>query len=303
MLTPPFLKAGDTIGIIAPGYKIATQQWEQAVPLLESWGLQVKSGKSLRLKEQVFAGTDAQRFDDLSDMMQNHDIKAILCARGGYGSVRLLPYFEEYIAVPEPKWLIGYSDITVLLTYFTDQLQWKSIHGPMPVDLSEGLSEEQVQSWEYLRRFLFGQTVSYELSPSLYNREGEVKALVTGGNLSVLYGLIATPFQCLTDGKILFIEEVNESLHHIDRMMMNMKLSGQLSRLKGLIIGSMSEMKDTTPSFGKTAQEIIYEHVKEYDYPVMFNFPAGHGGVNYPLVMGADLQLKITKDLVLISFM
>jgi muramoyltetrapeptide carboxypeptidase len=290
------LQSGDKIGIIAPAYHLARHQWEPVVPLLQSWGLQVVLGKSLCLQDGLFAGNDEQRLADLTDMMRNPDIKAVLCARGGYGTGRLLPEIDRYKSEFGVKWIIGYSDISVLLTYWYHQLHQPCIHGNMPVDLQES-SPEASPSWEYLRRVLFGQMPAYTLLPTVHNRLGFATAPVVGGNLSVLYSLNGSPYQCQAAGCILFIEDVNESLYHLDRMMNNFRIGGQLSRLKGLLVGNMTGMKDNPP-FGKTHYEIIRWHVAGYDYPVAFDFPAGHGGVNFPIVMGATMRLSVTGETV-----
>ncbi|MDR0815467.1 MAG: LD-carboxypeptidase [Bacteroidales bacterium] len=294
MIIPPFLQNGDTVGIIAPAYYARPDQWEPAVQMLQSWGLQVALGKSLYRQDRIFAGNDAQRLDDLVEMMHLPEVKAVWCARGGYGAARLLPALDRCVGDFPPKWLIGYSDITVLLTYWNQNLQQLAVHGAMPIDLSEG--SPALPYWEDLRSTLFGKMPEYHLSAHPLNRQGQAVAPVTGGNLSVLCSLNGSPYQCQTAGRILFIEEVNESLYHLDRMMNSLRLSGQLAALKGLLVGSMSNMKDTTPSFGRTACEIIREQVEEYDFPLAFDFPAGHGGVNNPIVMGATMNLNVTDD-------
>lgn len=295
-IAPPFLQAGDTVGLIAPAYHIAPEQWEPALPLLRSWGLQVKPGRSLRLRHHVFAGNDDLRLDDLTRMMCHPRIKAVLCARGGYGCVRLLAHLERYSAAFTPKWLIGYSDITVLASYLANRMRWQTIHGPMPVDLAAGQTPDGQQSWELLRRLLFGQKPVYTFPANRFNRRGTATAPVAGGNLSVLYSLNATPYRWPTDDCILFVEDVNENLYHLDRMMTSLRLSGQLARLKGLLVGAMNGMRDSEPSFGQTAYEIIAGHVCDDRFPVVFDFPAGHRGVNFPLVLGAKANLKVENN-------
>ncbi|MDR1673690.1 MAG: LD-carboxypeptidase [Bacteroidales bacterium] len=300
MTTPPFLRQGDTVGVIAPAYHAERHRWDVVLPLLHSWGFRVVEGKSLSLKDNLFSGSDAQRLEDLCAMMRNPDIKAVLCARGGYGTGRLLTELDNCIGSFGAKWLIGYSDISVLLTYWTQRLRQQCIHGPMPVNLQD-TSPEQVQSWEYLRGILQGQMPVYSLPSSGYNRAGEAVATLTGGNLSVLHGLNGTPYQIWTDDHILFIEDVNENLYHLDRMMNSLRIGGQFHKLKGLLVGSMTGMKDGEPSFGKTACEIIREHVAKYDFPVVFDFPAGHGGANHPLVMGAITHFSVAETAVSIA--
>jgi muramoyltetrapeptide carboxypeptidase len=180
-------------------------------------------------------------------------------------------------------------------------MQWQSIHGPMPIDLAGEQNDDSKQSWDYLRHMLFGQIPAYTLPVHALNRCGNATAPLVGGNLSVIYSLNATPYQWSADGCILFIEDVNENLHHLDRMMNNLHIGGQLSQLKGLLVGAMTGMRDSDPSFGKTAYEIIAGHVEEYDYPVVFGFPAGHAGVNYPLILGANASLHVTGQTVAVE--
>ena len=301
MITPPFLQAGDTVGLIAPAYQISPTQWEPVVPLLQSWGLQVTTGNSLLLRDGIFAGTDLQRLNDLVSMMCNPQIKAVICARGGYGSIRLLIDLERHSSAFDPKWLVGYSDVTALASYFVNRMHWQSIHGPMPIDLAGEQNAGGEQSWKYLYNLLFGQMPTYTLPAHELNRCGKVTAPLIGGNLSVIYSLNATPYQWPTDGRILFIEDVNENLYHLDRMMTNLRIGGQLSKLKGLLVGDMYGMRNSEPSYGKTAYEIIACHVEEYDYPVVFGFPAGHAGINYPLALGANVNLHVTGQNVMVD--
>jgi len=301
ILTPPFLQAGDTVGLIAPAYRIEPEQWEPVIPLLQSWGLQVQTGRSLRLCNGVFAGNDAQRLDDLTTMMCNPQIKAVICVRGGYGCSRLLSGLEQNAKSFLPKWLIGYSDVTALASFIVNGMGWQCVHGPMPIDLAGKQTSDGKKSWEHLRNLLFGQMPTYTLPPNKLNRLGDVTAPIIGGNLSVIYSLNATPYQWQTDGCILFIEDIGEKLYHLDRMMCNLHIGGQLANLKGLLVGAMNEMHDSDIKFGKTAYEIIESHVEEYNYPVAFGFPAGHEGVNDPMALGANVHLKVSDSEVCIE--
>ena len=300
-ITPPFLQTGDTIGLIAPAYRVEPRQWEPVIPLLQSWGLQVQTGNSLQFQDRVFAGNDSQRLEDLVNMMRDPKIKAVICARGGYGTGRLLPALERRSSAFNPKWLVGYSDITALASYMVNRMNWQCIHGPMPIDLASEQSFEGQKSWEHLRKLLFGQMPTYTLSAHTLNRSGKATAPLAGGNLSVMYSLNATPYQWQVDGCILFIEDVGENLYHLDRMMTNLHISGQLAGLKGLLVGAMNGMRDRKPSFEKTAYEIIAEHVEDYDYPVSFGFPAGHDGVNYPIVFGRNMDLSVNEKSVMVD--
>ena len=303
MITPPFLQPDDTVGLIAPAYRIELAQWEPVVPLLQSWGLRVEIGNSLRLQDRIFAGSDSQRLDDLVTMMSHPHIKAVFCARGGYGCGRLLADLERYSSAFVPKWLIGYSDITVLASYMVNRMHWLCIHGPMPIDLGDEQNADGERSWDYLHSLLFGQLPTYTLPANQLNRCGNTTAPLIGGNLSVIYSLNATPYQWQTDGRILFIEDVGEKLYHLDRMMTNLRIGGQLAKLKGLLVGAMNGMHDSEPTFGKTAYEIIAGHVENYDYPVAFGFPAGHDGANFPLILGANANLNVAEQTVTFSQM
>ena len=300
-ITPPFLQTGDMVGLIAPAYHIKPAQWEPVIPLLQSWGLQIKIGHSLQLQDRVFAGSDLQRLDDLVAMMCDPQIKAVFCARGGYGSGRFLPALEHYSPEFIPKWLIGYSDVTALASYLVNHMNWQCIHGPMPIDLASEQSSDGQKSWNHLHSLLFGQIPIYKLPANALNRCGDETAPLAGGNLSVIYSLNATPYYWQTDGCILFIEDVNENLYHLDRMMTNLHISGRLAGLKGLIVGAMNGMRDSEPSFGKTAYEIISGHVEDYAYPVVFGFPAGHDGVNYPIVLGKNTKLHVNGQYVVVN--
>ena len=302
MKTPSFLQTGDTVGIVATSSRVLPKQWELALQIIRSWGLQVEIGKNVYLQDGIFAGSDAQRLENLVEMMCNPKIKAIFCVRGGYGCSRLLPLLENYSSKFTSKWLTGYSDVTALASYMVNQLQTYCIHGSMAIDVSEGHTPKTQKSWEYLRNMLFGVLPFYNLPVHKFNRCGNVSAPIIGGNLSVLYSLNATPYQWKTDGKILFIEDVGEKLYHIDRMMTNLRTGGQLANLKGLLVGSMNAMHDSEPSYGKTAYQIIAQHVEEYNYPVAFGFPAGHDGVNYPLMLGAVVNMNVSEKSLIIDF-
>jgi muramoyltetrapeptide carboxypeptidase len=245
------------------------------------------------LQNGVFAGDDAQRLNDFVTMMRNPEIKAIFCARGGYGCSRLLPEIERHSSEYLPKWLVGYSDVTALASFMVNRMHVQCIHGPMSIDLASEQTTDGQKSWEYLRDMLFGQMPTYTLPAHGLNRCGNATAQLIGGNLSVIYSLNATPWQWQTDGCILFIEDVGEKLYHLDRMMTNLRIGGQLANLKGLLVGAMNDMHDSEPSFGKTACEIIASHVENEQYPVVFNFPAGHDGASFPLMLGANYELRI----------
>jgi muramoyltetrapeptide carboxypeptidase len=294
MEQPPFLKPGDTIGIIAPSRKISPEALQPSLKLFESWGLKVVEGNNLYADCDQFAGTDAQRRHDLQDMLDDENIKAVMCARGGYGTIRIMEGLNLETFQNRPKWIIGYSDITVLHSYFAVTLGCPTIHAIMPVNFNDETGE--TPSWQTLRELLFGKVPSYEVDAHAFNKPGVARGKVVGGNLSVLYSMAATPLDVDTRDCILFIEDLDEYLYHIDRMMMNLKLSGKLSHLRGLVVGGMSDMKDNTIPFGKDALEIIADCVKEYDYPVMFGFPAGHTETNMPLIFGKEAELRVDAN-------
>jgi muramoyltetrapeptide carboxypeptidase len=300
MHQPPFLKEGDTIGIIAPSRKISPEMLQPGIELLESWGLKVVKGKFLYAVDNQFAGTDEQRQQDLQDMLDNPSISAVLCARGGYGTVRILEGLNPKGFKKHPKWLIGYSDITALHSYFSVMLGCPTIHGIMPVNFDPESGE--TDSWMKLKALLFGEIPRYEVGSHAFNIQGTGRGKVVGGNLSVLYSMTATPYDLDTTGSILFIEDLDEYLYHIDRMMMNLKLSGKLDNLAGLIVGGMTGMKDNTIPFGKDALEIIADYTRDATYPVMFNFPAGHTDVNMPLIFGKEAELKVENGIARLKY-
>lgn len=291
MITPKFLKKGDKIGIIAPARKIQKSEIEPAIQVFASWGLIVELGKNIFASDNQFAGTDKQRAEDLQNMMDNREIRAIVCARGGYGTIRLLPLLDFSRFKQDPKWIIGYSDITALHAHLNQNLGVQSIHGIMPLNFPNDRSENE--SVTSLKSALFGEQICYTIQQHQFNRFGSAEGEIVGGNLSVLYSISGTKYDINTDGKILILEDLDEYLYHIDRMMMNLKLGGKLENLKALIVGGMSDMNDNSIPFGKTAYEIISETVKDYNYPVCFNFPAGHIENNIALVLGGWCKLEV----------
>ena len=284
----PYLKQGDTVAIIATARKINNTEIQPAKEFLESKGLNVLLGKHLFETDNQYAGTDAQRAEDLQWALDNKDIKAIIIARGGYGTVRLLEKIDFTEFKKQPKWLVGYSDVTVLHSAI-HQLNIASMHATMPINFFK--NEEATQS---LIASLFGTMEAISISPCNQNKNGTAKGIVVGGNLSLLYALSGTAYDLETTNKILFIEDLDEYLYHLDRMMMQLKLSGKLKNLRALIVGGMTDMRDNTIPFGKTAEEIILDAVKEYDYPVCFNFPAGHIDKNLALKLGAEYELTVS---------
>lgn len=315
MLVPSFLKKGDSVAIVAPARKITFEEIKAAIELFQSWGLKVLLGKNLFASYNQFSGTDIQRAEDMQWAMNHKKIKAIFCARGGYGCVRIIDLLDFSKFIKSPKWIVGFSDITAFHSH-VHQLGVASLHAAMPYNIhklritnyelrkkSEKLRikkviENYVQE-ETLKKLIFGENLEYTIQPNILNRTGKAKGILTGGNLSILYSLSASASDIDTQGKILFIEDLDEYLYHIDRMMMNLKRSGKLAKLSGLIVGGMTDMKDNKVAFNKTAEQIIFEAVQEYDYPVCFNFPAGHIENNSALLLGANVSLEIGKKVIL----
>jgi muramoyltetrapeptide carboxypeptidase len=287
---PPYLKQGDKIALISTARKISRNELQEAIECIESWGLEVILGENLFNNHHQFSGKDDERTKDLQSMLDKPEVKAILCVRGGYGTVRIIDDIDFSHFQKNPKWLAGFSDITVLHSHI-NKLNVASLHSTMPISFSTNTSE----SIKSLKDALFGKHLSIEIDLHPFNKFGEVKGQIVGGNLSILYSLIGSSSDLNTDGKILFIEDLDEYLYHIDRMMMNIKRSGKLSNLKGLIVGGMTKMNDNAIPFGKDAESIIKDMVSEYNYPVCFGFPAGHIKDNRALKMGVIAELKVDK--------
>lgn len=291
MKQPAYLSSGDRIALISTARKIDQRIFDSAVETFKSWDLEIVPGKNLFAEEHQFAGSDALRLQDLQSAFDDPSISAIICARGGYGTSRIIDEVSWDSFLKLPKWLIGYSDITVLHS----QLQVfgvESLHASMPVNFSSNSQE----SLETLRATLFGESIEYSIESHEFNRKGEAKAEIIGGNLSMLYSLNGTASFPKTDGRILFIEDLDEYLYHIDRMMLTLKRAGHLKNLAGLVVGGMSDMNDNEIPFGKTAFEIIRDAVKEYSFPVCFGFPAGHIDDNCALILGREIELSIDSE-------
>lgn len=289
MKTPPFLKKGDTVAIVATARKINKSEIEPSVDILKNWGLKIVLAPNLFKEENQFAGSDKDRTIGLQWTLDNKNIKAVFVARGGYGTLRIIDNISLTKFIERPKWIVGYSDTTILHSHLYNA-GISTIHGTMPFQFNQ--NEEATES---LRKVLFGEKQEYEAPAFKLNRSGEAKGQIVGGNLSLLYALSGSNSDINTKGKILFLEDLDEYLYHVDRMMLQLKRSGKLKHLRGLIIGGMSDMKDNKVPFGKTVEEIIFDAVKEYKYPVCFNFPAGHISKNLAFYIGKKAQLKVTK--------
>ncbi|HNQ11762.1 MAG TPA: LD-carboxypeptidase [Bacteroidia bacterium] len=297
MIKPEPLKKGDKIGIVAPARKVSREEMMPGIDRIRNRGYVPIESPNLYNAYNQYSGTDEQRLEDLMQMLDDAEIKAIFCARGGYGSMRLLDHIDLMGLMENPKWFIGFSDMTAIHNQLNHSAGIQSIHAPMLINMTdEQFSEE---SFLQLFSFLEGERIEYEFEPSesdkALNYTGIGKGILCGGNLSVLAALIGTNHDIDTVGKILFIEDLDEYLYHIDRMMVQLKKAYKFHHLSGMIVGAMSDMKDNSIPFGKSAYEIIHEHVAEFDFPVCFNFPAGHIKNNMPLILGAEAILGVEE--------
>ena len=293
MKFPPFLTKGDKIAIVSPAGKIDRSIVERGAELLREQGFVVEIGTHALDAYGVFAGHDEDRASDMQKALDDKNVKTIFCSRGGYGSLRIQQRINWSAFFKKPKWIVGFSDITVFHSYLSLH-KIASIHGVMPAFFEhDGAATE---SFSRTTAFLKGQIPDYTIEPHLLNRSGEVSGILTGGNLSILQSLRGTALDFSPKGKILFIEDVAEYHYHLDRMMMNLKVGGVLEQISGLIVGYFSEMKEGEAPYGKSAYEIIREAVAEYRYPVLFNFPAGHKLPNFPLLMGGRISLNVTSN-------
>ncbi|AIN70592.1 LD-carboxypeptidase [Flavobacterium psychrophilum] len=290
MITPPYLKKGDTIAIVATARKNIDDNLKFAKDLLTSWGLNVKIGSTIGLDLNQLAGTDAQRAADFQNQMDNQNIKAIWCVRGGYGTVRMIDLLDFKKFKENPKWIIGFSDVTVLHNHL-NTMGYKSIHGIMPVS-----SKASQEAKESLRIALFGERLEYEIDSHFMNKPGKASGELVGGNLSILYSLLGSKSAINCDDKILFMEDLDEHLYHIDRMMINLQRNGCLESIKGIIVGGMTKMKDNDIPWGKNALQIIDEVTKKYNIPTIYEFPAGHIQDNRALVMGNKVSMSVNNE-------
>jgi muramoyltetrapeptide carboxypeptidase len=293
--TPPYLQKGDTIGIVCPAGYMAAEKVQTCINTLQEWGYNVKVGKTVGGDSQTyFSGTDDERLADFQQMLDDDEVKAVLCGRGGYGMGRIIDKIDFQKFKKQPKWVIGYSDITVLHSHLYSNYYIASLHSPMAGAFNdEGFKNEYVLS---LKNALEGKKIKYSVPVHEFNKKGEAIGELIGGNLALLAHLVGTDSDIKTRGRVLFIEDVGEYNYNIDRMLYQLKRSGKLSKLAGLIIGGFTDMKDTERPFGKTAYEIIRDIIKEYDYPVCFDFPVSHSDRNYTLKVGVGYKLKVTKS-------
>jgi muramoyltetrapeptide carboxypeptidase len=293
LVQPNYLNEGDSIVILAPaGILIQREKIiNQAKELAESWGLKVIISEHVFNQNNHFSGTDKERASEFQKALDNPSIKAIWCARGGYGSGRILDKLDYSKFKESPKWIVGYSDITAFHSHIQN-LGFQTIHAMMATSLSFN-PEETEQSIETFRKALFGEELSYKISSSEYNKIGEAEGILVGGNLSILQNMLGSVSQLNTDGSILFIEEIGEYKYHIDRMLRGLKRAGYFDNCKGLIIGGMSNIKKNTTPWGSSIEQLILDVIEEFDFPVLFNFPAGHETDNRALIFGKSIKMNI----------
>lgn len=296
LITPPYLQIGDTIAIVAPA-GILTDRKEvidQAKELAESWGLHVVYGKHLFDTAGHFSATDEDRAEDFQIAMDNPNIKAIWAGRGGYGTVRILDQLDYTKFIESPKWVIGYSDITALHSHL-HTMGYETIHAMMGTSLGDD-AEKIVETLKSFKKSIFGEKLSYSLVSVKDNREGAAKGQLIGGNLSLLASMLGSESQMNADGKILFIEEVGEYKYSMDRMLQSLKRAGFFDNCKGIIVGDISNIKTNTTEWGSSMEQLILDVVAEYDFPILFNFPAGHEPDNRSLIFGRTIEMSVTKE-------
>lgn len=299
MITPPYLKSGDKVGIVSSAKRTKPEEIVDGIQLLKSWGLIPVIGKHTFKEHHFFAGTDQERTEDLQNMLDDNTVKAIFFTKGGYGTMKIIDALDFTNFKKNPKWLVGYSDITVLHNQIHN-FNIETIHAVMLQGIPKCTSESKTS----LKRALFGETLTYEISKkeSDKNAESVVEGILVGGNLSILYALIGSSSDIDTSNKVLFFEDIDEYLYHLDRMLIALKRSGKLSNLKAILVGGMVDIKDSTIEYGKTANEIILEETNPFDYPIYFGFPSGHQEDNRALILGREIKISSSDNTIKIEF-
>ncbi|MBO0929484.1 S66 peptidase family protein [Fibrella aquatilis] len=301
MIFPPSLRPGDTVAIIAPASPFAYADLRPALDIMRNqWQLNIWEGKTLQLSTGAFAGSDAERADDLQEAINNPAIKAIFAARGGYGAYRLVEQVNFKPLLKQPKWLVGFSDITVLLSH-CQRMGLGTLHAIMPRGFRLPHTEQDIET---LRQWLFGEKVAPYTAPvHELNRTGRASGQLAGGNLSLLMHILDTPSEVDWAGKLVFIEDIDETLFSLDRMLIQLRRSGKLANLAGLLVGHFSDMRDnTTTPLGKTPEQLVADAVADYTYPVAFNVPIGHVSPNLAMPVGMVASLSATKNGMMLSF-
>lgn len=297
---PPYLKKGDIIGITAPAGFITQEEIQPAMQVMQNWGYRIVIGDTIGKRDFTFGGTDEERSNDLQKMLDDPKIKAIMCARGGYGSIRIVDRLNWTKFKIHPKWIIGFSDITVLHNHIHNNLQIASIHSKMTNSFPDNWSAAeaiQIETINSIQEALSGKKMKYAMLPNEKNKFGVADGILIGGNLKTIESLSGSASDIKTDGKILFVEDTGEYLYSIDRMFWNLKRTGKLKNLKALIVGGFKiKPDDPGEEFGKTIEEIVLEKIKSYTYPVCFDFPVGHQRNNFALKCGVRHRLSVKED-------
>ena len=294
MPQPKPLQQGNKIAIVSPAGIISAEKVDIGIVTLTSWGFDPIVDQNALNKSGRFAGTDSERLHSFQQALDDPEIKAILCSRGGYGMVRIIDQLDFSTFKNSPKWIIGYSDITILHCHIHTSCNIATLHATMPTNFATNTNE----TLESLKAALMGKALTTKTLSDSYNRQGNCEGILIGGNLSVLTSLVGTNSDIDTAGKILFIEDIDEDLYHLDRLLWTLKKAKKLDRLAGLIVGQFTSIRDVNPTFGKSLEEIILEKIKGYDYPVCFNFPVGHVNDNRTLIVGITAQLTISDTTV-----
>lgn len=297
MIIPPFLKAGDTVALVCTARKFFPEDAKPAIDLLESWGLNVKLGTTIGLDNFQLGGTDSERAADFQAQLDDENVKAIWCARGGYGTVRIIDSLDFTNFKQHPKWIMGFSDVTVLHSQLNVE-RVATLHSIMPFTVPTAPDEVK----ETLRQALFGETISYVIPSKSYDVNGTASGELVGGNISILYSLLGSKSSIDTKDKILFIEDLDEYLYHIDRMMYNLKRNGYFDNVKGIIVGSMTDMHDNEIPFGQNEVQIITEIAKDLSIPIAFQFPAGHQKDNRTLILGKQVHFEVNEKEIKLIF-
>lgn len=300
LIKPAYLQPGDIITIVAPAGVVVKEDIDKAKGIFESWDLQVRYGKNLFEQQNQFSGTDEQRLEDLQEAIDDEHVKAIVCARGGYGTIRIIDKIDWSHFVDKPKWVLGYSDITILHAKIHN-LGFESIHSPMPVNMAKYSENDPILN--QIREALFFGQLNYANLFHQLNRNGFGRAKIIGGNLAILHSLLGTKYDMDYQGKFLFIEDVGEQLYKIDRMLHSFKLAGKFDELEGMLVGGFTEIEDGKRPFGKSAEEIIYDITADYNFPVAFGLPIGHLKNNHPLILGAEIKIEIARQQAKIKFL
>jgi len=295
---PAYLDRGDTIGVVCPAGYMAMERVQQCLQILQAWGFKVKVGETVGGNStNYFSGTDKERLTDFQEMLDDDEVKAVLCARGGYGIGRIIEQIKFKKFAKRPKWIIGFSDVTVLHAHIYSNYKIATLHAPMAGAFNEGENEFVLS----LRSALTGTSAKYEVKPHEFNKIGMASGELVGGNLALLTHICGTSSDIKTKNRILFLEDVGEYLYNVDRMLYQLKRNGKFDKLSGVIIGGFTENKDTDRPFGKTVFEIIHEIFQEFDYPICFGFPVSHGIENYALKIGVEYNLSISSGKVILE--